>query len=609
MPTKKIFFFDWNSNFDADLPAWAQDSKMFIGQYVSLRGLPTSWRNTKQAIASNRSGKVTNGFMKALIRAAMIDSGANADGFGLNDRYAMGEMTLDGIFTGTTINANGLVACVLYDRTTGKFLKSSGYDHKTNGSAPYFLALWNYFMESMPDFAPTFNNFCTEWKQSPMNEDVCRSMACVLADMVYEHVQSDKFLCCDKDEIRDLTETRMRSSTTKPAQYTGILAHFGQVTRGRNKSANPDGRVMSTADFCGKFSFRTEPLSAEQEKLVPKLTESYIVDEWLVLVCKHIQKTTGRPRPVRNILLRGAPGVGKSEMYTGIAAGCHLPLYTFAANAMTEPFDLFGQFVPVDENGEQCGGKMSLRQILKDMPSVEDFSMDPVYTYEELTGEKKSDATSLDCMAAAFTKASQQTATPSGQQRFKFVPGQLITAMKFGGVWGFDEVTLPQNPGVVPALNPAMDATQSITLPTGEIVRRHPDCIFVGTTNLDLEGCRNLNQAWQDRCQLIIDLPEPTEEVLKARVKSMVNWDEANDSKIVDLDRFISVYRSLQEIARKHRLEDGVIGPRKLADWVLSTLVTENPNQSAQITIIPGATSDARGIAEMKEKLEDSFPA
>lgn len=150
-----------------------------------------------------------------------------------------------------------------------------------------------------------------------MNEDVCRSMACVLADMVYEHVQSDKFLCCDKDEIRDLTETRMRSSTTKPAQYTGILAHFGQVTRGRNKSANPDGRVMSTADFCGKFSFSTEPLSAEQEKLVPKLTESYIVDEWLVLVCKHIQKTTGRPRPVRNILLRGAPGVGKSEMYTG----------------------------------------------------------------------------------------------------------------------------------------------------------------------------------------------------------------------------------------------------------------------------------------------------
>ena len=126
-----------------------------------------------------------------------------------------------------------------------------------------------------------------------------------------------------------------------------------------------------------------------------------------------------------------------------------------------------------------------------------------------------------------------------------------------------------------------------------------------GAVNTECPVCKNN----MSECTGTAPEPEPTEEVLKARVKSMVNWDETNDSKIVDLDRFISVYRSLQEIARKHRLEDGVIGPRKLADWVLSTLVTENPNQSAQITIIPGATSDARGIAEMKENMEDRFPA
>lgn len=72
--------------------------------------------------------------------------------------------------------------------------------------------------------------------------------------------------------------------------------------------------------------------------------------------------------------------------------------------------------------------------------------MDPVYTYEELTGEKKSDATSLDCMAAAFTKASQQTATPSGQQRFKFVPGQLITAMKSEGCGDSMKLRFPRIP-------------------------------------------------------------------------------------------------------------------------------------------------------------------
>ena len=64
---------------------------MFIGQYVSPAGFTHFLEKHWTGGPANRSGKLTNGFMKALIRAAMIDSGANADGFGLNDRYAMGE--------------------------------------------------------------------------------------------------------------------------------------------------------------------------------------------------------------------------------------------------------------------------------------------------------------------------------------------------------------------------------------------------------------------------------------------------------------------------------------------------------------------------------------
>lgn len=96
------------------------------------------------------------------------------------------------------------------------------------------------------------------------------------------------------------------------------------------------------------------------------------IHDTLITCCQHIKATTGRPRPVRNILLRGEPGTGKSETYVGIAAGCHLPLYTFAANAMTEPFDLFGQFVPIDENGEQTGPKVPLDKIISGLPSAKD---------------------------------------------------------------------------------------------------------------------------------------------------------------------------------------------------------------------------------------------
>lgn len=95
----------------------------------------------------------------------------------------------------------------------------------------------------------------------------------------------------------------------------------------------------------------------------------------------------GLGRDIRNILLRGEPGTGKTEMYVGIAAGCHLPLYTFAANAMTEPFDMYGQFVPVDENGNQIGDKIPLTKVLSGLPSAQDMSMDPVMSYQEITGD------------------------------------------------------------------------------------------------------------------------------------------------------------------------------------------------------------------------------
>lgn len=103
-------------------------------------------------------------------------------------------------------------------------------------------------------------------------------------------------------------------------------------------------------------------------------------------------------------------------------------------------------------------------------------------------------------------------------------------------------------------------------------------------------------------------MPEPTDEVLLERLKAMVDFDQVPDAASIDLKRFVSAYKQLKEIAKKKRLDDGVIGPRKLADWVQSFLwVTRDPILSAEITIIPGATSDAGGISELRQKIQDLF--
>lgn len=50
-------------------------------------------------------------------------------------------------------------------------------------------------------------------------------------------------------------------------------------------------------------------------------------------------------------------------------------------------------------------------------------------------------------------------------------------------------------PGVLVGLNSLLEQEGSITLPTGEVIDRHPDTVIVITTNIDYEGCRGMNRA------------------------------------------------------------------------------------------------------------------
>ena len=50
-------------------------------------------------------------------------------------------------------------------------------------------------------------------------------------------------------------------------------------------------------------------------------------------------------------------------------------------------------------------------------------------------------------------------------------------------------------PGVLVGLNSLLEQSGSITLPTGEIIQRHPDTVVIVTTNVSYEGCRGLNRA------------------------------------------------------------------------------------------------------------------
>lgn len=142
-------------------------------------------------------------------------------------------------------------------------------------------------------------------------------------------------------------------------------------------------------------------------------------------------------------------------------------------------------------------------------------------------------------------------------------------------------------PGVLVGLNSLLEQSGSITLPTGEIIERHPDAVVVVTTNISYEGCRGMNQSVLDRMSLVRDIELPEPEVMVQRVMSVTG---ASDE--YQVSQMVQVVNDLSDYCRKNSITDGSYGMRSLVDWVISTEITGDPYESALYTIISKATSD-----------------
>jgi hypothetical protein len=77
-------------------------------------------------------------------------------------------------------------------------------------------------------------------------------------------------------------------------------------------------------------------LSVAEQKRVPVLEPWYILPGQVVDVCKHANNSTGKTAPMRNFLLRGPAGTGKTEGAKAIAAGLNLPYVKYTCSAFSD---------------------------------------------------------------------------------------------------------------------------------------------------------------------------------------------------------------------------------------------------------------------------------
>lgn len=509
--------------------------------------------------------------------------------------------------------ASGSALASVYDKNTELIEQYVAHPSQRDGAAIFFALM--PFLMSDAEFDETFQEYYDQFIAGyPDMAKATESMA-ILCDNAYRRIKDDTCpahinITVDKSgNLMRVSQGQLDSGSFVPTSVTaGEFTIFSKTGPAVIKKA---GVVVEHTDFVGKYPLTPgRTLSALELSLIPKLPEWYIIPPEVVDICKHAQKTTGRPMQMRNFLLRGPAGTGKTMGAKAIAAGLGLPYMKYTCSANTEIFDFTGMIFP--ETDAVSTGSSELdreREILKSMggisyanvaklmrlPDLDDMDYDPAGVYQALTGVENLAATVQDCMSVVLEKVTEKVQAlskraenrQSSGQNYTYVETDFVKALKHGYLVEVQEPSTIIQPGVLVGLNSLLEQEGSITLPTGEIIRRHPDTVVIVTTNVSYEGCRQMNQSVVDRMSLVKDIELPEPEVMVQRAMAVTG---CADEYLVS--QMVQVVNDMADYCRKNSITDGACGMRSLIDWVISAEISGDPYLSAKYTVISKATAD-----------------
>lgn len=509
--------------------------------------------------------------------------------------------------------ASGSALASVYDKNTELIEQYVAHPSQRDGAAIFFALM--PFLMSDAEFDETFQEYYDQFIAGyPDMAKATESMA-ILCDNAYRRIKDDTCpahinITVDKSgNLMRVSQGQLDSGSFVPTSVTaGEFTIFAKTGPAVIKKA---GVVVEHTDFIGKYPLTPgRTLSALELSLIPKLPEWYIIPPEVVDICKHAQKTTGRPMQMRNFLLRGPAGTGKTMGAKAIAAGLGLPYMKYTCSANTEIFDFTGMIFP--ETDAVSTGSPELdreREILKSMggisyanvaklmrlPDLDDMDYDPAGVYQALTGVENLAATVQDCMSVVLEKVTEKVQAlskraenrQSSGQNYTYVETDFVKALKHGYLVEVQEPSTIIQPGVLVGLNSLLEQEGSITLPTGEIIRRHPDTVVIVTTNVSYEGCRSMNQSVVDRMSLVKDIELPEPEVMVQRAMAVTG---CADEYLVS--QMVQVVNDMVDYCRKNSITDGACGMRSLIDWVISAEISGDPYLSAKYTVISKATAD-----------------
>lgn len=384
--------------------------------------------------------------------------------------------------------------------------------------------------------------------------------------------------------------------------YAGSPVYF---INSKSTQQTPTTKTKEKEEFAGRYAYNPDRVYSEEEKnIMAKVPEKYIMPDFVPEICELFKESSDFPAPMRVAYLLGPAGTGKTEGANAIFAGLGLPGGHYTCNPATEIFDFIGQVFP--NTGCEDISWSSIREELN-LPDTEDVVNDPEAAYEKIYGKKPSAYPDEGKLIVEIINRVMEHMVQKGTngKTFTYVESGLIKAVRNG--WGFEiqEIGCILRPGVAVGLNALLETGGNafITLPTGETIKKHPDCTFVFTSNDEYEGTCNLNQSVLDRMALVYRIDNPPKEVMKTRIIARLNFP---DEKI--LDRMIDVIYDISKASKEKAIEDGVCGYRSLENWAMSVMIMSRKNGGIitdDVVYKAGITAVLNKCSQKREYVEE----
>lgn len=361
------------------------------------------------------------------------------------------------------------------------------------------------------------------------------------------------------------------------------------------KSVQPSKQKISIESVGNRYNLDPgRDFTEEERDLIYKIPSWFSLSPSMLSMVEKVKASWDDDPNLRiaNVLMEGPKGTGKTMSAKVAASLWGLPYTKQTCFADMDSSNVIGSFLPKPEE-----------EVKVWIPSEEEMFFDPAGCYEKLTGISLSEEEKLeigeDEVLAAIEDAKSRTNKENKSPEYVYYPSPIVQAFENGWVCEVQEPTCIADAGVLMILNSALENEGVLELPH-RTIKRHPDCVFIITTNRDYEGCRPLNQAFRDRANLTKKVDLPSDDELIERLSSLTGCkDEAFLRKTVE------AANALNGFLRNNGINDSV-SLRGMKDFVAAVLRGFDIRESAMEAMIYKISTDDDEVAEMESFLEVS---